>query len=94
MQFNPGYNVKSRWHNIIIPDLNLQDNSKSSKLLKPVVVEHTTVLKQRGSYTFFALEPSTKYQVRVQSRNKYGWGSFSEEFLFITRSTGTYKQLR
>ena len=93
MQDKPGYNVKNRWHNIIIPDLNLQENSKSAKLLKPFVIEQTTMLKQGGSYTFFALEPSTKYQVQIQARNKHGWGSFSEEFLFMTRSRGRYDHL-
>ena len=88
MQSKPGYDVKNRWHNVIIPDLNIQEHSKSVKLLQPFVIEQTTLLKQGGSYTFFALEPKTRYQVRIQARNKHGWGSFSDEFLFMTRSTG------
>ena len=27
-------------------------------------------------------------QVRVQARNKHGWGGFSENFTFSTRATG------
>jgi len=89
LQSNPLYDVRSRWHNIVIPDLNVREDSKSVDLLRPFTKDHQhSTLKQGGSYIFFALEPNTKYEVRIQARNTHGWGRFSEEFLFSTRSTG------
>ena len=67
----------------------LKQHIDTQQFLKPFVIPQTTLLKQGGSYTFFALEPSTKYQVRIQACNKHGWGSFSDEFLFMTTSIGT-----
>ena len=89
LQSNPLYDVRSRWHNIVIPDLNVREDSKSVDLLRPFTKDHQhSTLKQGGSYIFFALEPNTKYEVRIQAQNTHGWGRFSEEFLFSTRSTG------
>ena len=89
LQSNPLYDVRSRWHNIVIPDLNVREDSKAVDLLRPFTKDHQqSTLKQGGSYIFFALEPNTKYEVRIQARNSHGWGRFSEEFLFSTGSTG------
>lgn len=43
---------------------------------------------QTGSYMFYALEPSSRYEVVIQSQNKWGWSLNSEPFYFTTRSTG------
>jgi hypothetical protein len=42
-----------------------------------------------GSYMFFALEPNSRYEARVQAKNQHGWSKFSELFVFSTRATGT-----
>jgi hypothetical protein len=38
---------------------------------------------------FFALEPNSRYEARVQAKNQHGWSKFSELFVFSTRATGT-----
>ena len=43
---------------------------------------------QTGSYMFYALEPNSKYEVVVQSKNKWGWSQTSKPFFFKTRATG------
>jgi hypothetical protein len=37
---------------------------------------------------FFALEPNSRYEARVQARNEHGWSKFSDLFVFSTRATG------
>jgi hypothetical protein len=37
---------------------------------------------------FYALEPSSQYEVVVQSKNRWGWAQNSDAFVFSTRSTG------
>ena len=37
---------------------------------------------------FYALEPNSKYEVVVQSKNKWGWSQTSKPFFFKTRATG------
>ena len=41
---------------------------------------------------FYALEPNSKYEVVVQSRNKWGWSQTSNPFFFNTRATGKISQ--
>ena len=86
---NSLYDVQSRWHNIVIPDLYVREDSKSVDLLQPFTnnYKHSTMMRG-GSYIFFALEPNTNFEVRIQARNTYGWGRFSEIFLFSTNSAG------
>ena len=86
---NSLYDVQSRWHNIVIPDLYVREDSKSVDLLQPFTnnYKHSTMMRG-GSYIFFALEPNTNFEVRIQARNTYGWGRFSEIFLFSTSSAG------
>ena len=43
---------------------------------------------QSGSYMFYALEPSSKYEVVIQSQNEWGWSRNSVPFFFVTKSTG------
>ena len=75
LQTNPLYDVRSRWHNIVIPDLNVREDSKSVDLLRPFTKDHQhSTLKQGGSYIFFALEPNIKYEIRNKARNTHGWG--------------------
>ena len=84
---NPLYDVQSRWHNIVIPDMYSVENSKP--LLQPLTKNHQdSIPKLGGSYIFFALEPNTNFEVRIQARNSYGWGRFSDIFLFSTTSKG------
>ena len=47
---------------------------------------------QTGSYMFYALEPNSKYEVVVQSKNKWGWSQTSNPFFFNTRATGKISQ--
>ena len=79
--------MRNHWYNIVLPNLIHQENENSIKLPK-IVKEQNIPFKQGGSYMFFALEPNTEYQVQIQARNRHGWGKFSTEFLFTTRSTG------
>ena len=39
---------------------------------------------------FYALEPNSKYEVVVQSKNKWGWSQTSKPFFFSTRATGKH----
>ena len=43
---------------------------------------------QSGSDMFYALEPSSKYEVVIQSQNEWGWSRNSVPFFFVTKSTG------
>jgi len=38
----------------------------------------------KGSFTFFGLEPGSKYEVRIQARNEEGWSERGRSFLFTT----------
>lgn len=82
---NPVYDVRSRWHNIVLPDIS---DRGDLQLAGQDTRRESESPKQGGNYVFFALEPNTQYQVRVQARNKHGWGGFSENFTFSTRATG------
>jgi len=87
---NSTYDTRSRWHNIVLPDIHLHGSgviSSSSNIVQPLTIIQKT-FKQIGSYVFFALEPNTKYEVRLQAKNGHGWSSFSSDFLFSTRSRG------
>ena len=89
LQSNPLYDVRSRWHNIVIPDINLQEFSKSDDHLQHFKSDqHNPTINQGGSYIFFALEPNNKYEVRIQAKNTHGWGHFSEDFFFSTSAAG------
>ena len=44
---------------------------------------------QSGSYMFYALEPSSQYEVVIAGYNDWGWALNSEPFFFSTRATGT-----
>ena len=78
---NPLYDLRSRWHNILITDIKGQQDST-------IIDDQYSTVRHGGSYIFFALEQNTKYEVRIQVRNSHGWGQFSEEYLFSTRSEG------
>jgi len=78
---NPLYDIRSRWHNILITDIKGQQDST-------IIDDQYSTVRHGGNYIFFALEQNTKYEVRIQVRNSHGWGQFSEEFLFSTRSEG------
>ena len=43
---------------------------------------------QSGSYMFYALEPSSQYEVVIAGYNDWGWAANSEPFFFSTRATG------
>ena len=77
----PVYDTRSRWHNIVLPDINLTPVSQPLALSE-------RANRQTASYVFFALEPNTKYEVRLQAKNLHGWSQFSEDFVFTTRSRG------
>ena len=38
----------------------------------------------KGSFTFYALEPGGKYEVRVQAKNEEGWSERGRSFMFST----------
>ena len=59
------YDTRSRWHNIVLPDINLQPSLATT----PPLSLNTRDNRQTASYVFFALEPHTKYEVRLQARN-------------------------
>ena len=39
---------------------------------------------------FYALEPSSQYEVVIQSQNRWGWSENSDPFFFSTRANGKY----
>jgi len=69
---DPMYDTRSRWHNIVL-------NSKQVSLPSKIPL-------QRGSYMFYALEPSSQYEVVIQSQNRWGWSENSDPFFFSTRA--------
>lgn len=79
---NPVYDVRSRWHNIVLSDIHQNRINLGSRISHEDSGE-----TQGGSYMFFALEPNTKYQVRVQAKNSHGWGVFSDNYTFSTIAT-------
>lgn len=85
---NPVYDVRSRWHNIVLPDISGDRGGDLHLAAGQDTRRDWDGAAQRGSYVFFALEPNTQYQVRVQARNAHGWGGFSNNFTFSTRATG------
>ena len=80
------YDTRSRWHNIVLPDINLR-RITSQTALQPLTISQRANI-QTASYVFFALEPNTRYEVRLQARNLQGWSEFSEDFTFTTRARG------
>ena len=38
----------------------------------------------KGSFTFFGLEPGSKYEVRIQARNEEGWSERGRSFVLTT----------
>ena len=42
------------------------------------------------SHLFQHLEPDTRYEVIVQSKNHFGWSEPTKPFIFTTRYKGTY----
>ena len=38
----------------------------------------------KGSFTFYALEPGSKYEVRVQAKNEEGWSERGRSLMFST----------
>lgn len=42
---------------------------------------------------FYALEPNSKYEVVVQSKNNWGWSQTSNPFFFNTRATGKQNKI-
>ena len=59
----------------------------SQTALQPLTINQRANI-QTASYVFFALEPNTKYEVRLQAKNLHGWGQFSADFMFRTGSRG------
>ena len=57
---------------------NLHQASQDNKVSTSVWLK----FHQVGSYVFFALEPNTRYEVRLQARNSHGWSLFSKDFIF------------
>jgi len=86
LESNSHYDTRSRWHNIVLPDVHLLKSS-GNNINQPLTITQNS-FKQFGSYVFFALEPATKYEVRLQARNDHGWSKFSRDFIFSTRSRG------
>ena len=70
----------------MLPDIDLRRLS-SQTALQPLTISQRANI-QTASYVFFALEPNTKYEVRLQARNRHGWSEFSQDFVFSTRSRG------
>ena len=60
----------------------------SQTALQPLTINQRANI-QTASYVFFALEPNTKYEVRLQAKNLHGWSEFSADFIFTTRSRGS-----
>jgi len=65
-------NRSSEWTNII-PTM----KNKNSRLRYDGVVF-------KGSFSFYALEPGSKYEVRVQAKNEEGWSERGRPFMFST----------
>ena len=42
---------------------------------------------------FYALEPSSQYEVVIQSQNRWGWSENSDPFFFSTRANGKYHHI-
>ena len=38
----------------------------------------------KETFTFFALRPDSKYEVRVRAKNEEGWSDAAKEFIFTT----------
>ena len=38
----------------------------------------------KGYFTFYTLEPGSKYEVRVQAKNEEGWSEIGRSFMFTT----------
>ena len=38
----------------------------------------------REKFTFFALRPDSKYEVRLRAKNEEGWSEAAKEFIFTT----------
>lgn len=70
---DPMFDTRSRWHNIV-PNMKQVYGSSDPP-------------HQSGSYMFYALEPSSKYEVVIQSQNEWGWSRNSVPFFFVTKST-------
>ena len=76
----------------MLPDINLR-RMTSQTALQPLTISQRANI-QTASYVFFALEPNTAYEVRLQAKNLHGWSEFSPDFTFTTRSRGaTPKEL-
>lgn len=81
------YDTRSRWHNIVLPDIDIRGQPDGGQG-QPLTITQQDNLHQVGSYVFFALEPNTRYEVRLQARNSHGWSLFSKDFIFSTRARG------
>ena len=60
----------------------------SQTALQPLTISQRANI-QTASYVFFALEPHTRYEVRLQAKNLHGWSQFSGDFMFTTRTRGS-----
>ncbi|XP_040583706.1 lachesin isoform X2 [Lepeophtheirus salmonis] len=74
---DPSYDTRSRWHNINVSGNKHISIHNEDEILNPL---------QNGSYMFYALEPSTQYEVFIQCENKWGWSKESDIFIFSTRA--------
>ncbi|CAB4060760.1 unnamed protein product [Lepeophtheirus salmonis] len=74
---DPSYDTRSRWHNINVSGNKHISIHDEDEILNPL---------QNGSYMFYALEPSTQYEVFIQCENKWGWSKESDIFIFSTRA--------
>ena len=70
----------SEWTNIIPP---IDDSSPNDSQMFRNSFSYT------GNFIFYALLPSTEYEVIIQSKNREGWSEPTDIFRFSTRSRGS-----
>ena len=73
----------SEWTNIIPP---IDDSSPNDSQMFRNSFSYT------GNFIFYALLPSTEYEVIIQSKNREGWSEPTDIFRFSTRSRGSVVQ--
>ena len=88
----PNYDTRSRWHNIVPGMRQVRffplNSTKPSAHLSYQIFGSSPPPLQSGSYMFYALEPSSQYEVVIAGYNDWGWAANSEPFFFSTRATG------
>ena len=89
------YDTRSRWHNVVLKSKQVNNVIRlyrayciGNNCFPLKVSLPSKIPLQRGSYMFYALEPSSQYEVVIQSQNRWGWSENSEPFFFSTRANG------